>query len=77
MLDHERLFAQIDQRHLHLAAIVRIDRSWRIGHGDSMFDGEAGAGADLCLESDGDRHRKTRRRQRNLTRRKRDRLTSR
>lgn len=47
----EVLLAEIDQQHLHLAAIVAVDRAGRIEAGNAVLEGEAGAWADLRLEA--------------------------
>ena len=43
--------AEIDQEHLHLAAVVGVDRAGRVEHGDAVPEGEAGARPHLRLEA--------------------------
>ena len=45
--DGKWVFAMVDQGHANLAAVVGINRARRIGNGDPVFGGEAGAGSDL------------------------------
>src|SRR5467141_3548246 len=47
--DRERRVAVVDQQHADLAAIVRINRAWRIQHGDTVLRCEARARTDLRL----------------------------
>ena len=49
--DRERLAPEIDQEHLHLAAVVGVDRAGRVEHGDAVAGGEAGARPHLRLEA--------------------------
>lgn len=49
--DDEILLAEIDQQHLHFAAIVAVDRAGRIEAGDTVLEGKSGAWADLRLET--------------------------
>src|SRR3954465_11941680 len=49
--DLERLLAVVDEDHLDLAAIVRIDCARRIEHGDAVFDRKPRSGTDLGLKS--------------------------
>ena len=47
--DLERLGAEIGEDHLHLAAIVAVDRAGRVEAGDAVLEGEARARPDLDL----------------------------
>src|SRR5882724_11638488 len=47
--DRERRVAVVDQQHADLAAIVRINRAWRIQHGDTVLRCDARAWTDLRL----------------------------
>ena len=49
--DDEIVLAEIDQQHLHFAAIVAVDRAGRIEAGDTVLEGKSGAWADLRLEA--------------------------
>src|SRR5262249_13236496 len=52
---HPRFFlSEIDNDDVELAAIIRIDRSWRIEHGQPIARCEARTRAHLALESVGD-----------------------
>src|SRR3954447_4036260 len=55
--DAERLLAQINKDYAYFAAVVGIDGTRGVGHGDAVLGGKAGSRADLRLESDrqGDR----------------------
>src|SRR5258706_14546811 len=50
-LDDEFFAPEVDQRHLDLAAVVGVDGSGRVDHGDAVPAGQAAAGADLRLVS--------------------------
>lgn len=56
---HKVLLRQIDQHDTYLTAIVGIDGSWRVQHGNSMFQGQSATWADLCLISFGQCDMKT------------------
>src|SRR6185369_15621271 len=49
----ESFLAQVDQEHLDLSAIVRVDGAGRVQAGDAVLGGQAGAGTDLRLEAGG------------------------
>ncbi len=49
--NHEILLAEIDQQHLHLTAIIAVDRAGRVEAGDTVLEGETGARPDLRLEA--------------------------
>ncbi len=72
-LDHEGCLAEIDQQHLHLAAIIAVDGAGRVEAGDAVLEGKAGARADLHLKALGHLEDEAGRHQRALTRGKRHR----
>ncbi len=49
--------AEIGEDHLHLAAIVAVDRARRVEAGDAVLERQAGARPDLYLIAGRDRHR--------------------
>ncbi len=50
-LDAKGFFAEIDENHRDLAAIIGIDGAGAVQHGDAMPRGETGAWPDLGLEA--------------------------
>src|SRR3546814_13556651 len=57
----ERLATQIGQDHLHLAAIIGVDRARRVEASDAMLQRKAGARPDLHLKANRNGNRETRR----------------
>ena len=49
--DRERRIAEVDEQNLNLTPVVRIDGPRTVEHSHTMTQGEAGAGANLCLEA--------------------------
>src|SRR6187399_740160 len=49
--DAERLVAEIHKDYAHFAAIIGVDGTRRIGHGDAVLGGQPGARANLALEA--------------------------
>lgn len=49
--DDEILLTEIDQQHLHFAAIIAVDRAGRVEAGNAILESKAGAWADLRLEA--------------------------
>ena len=49
VFDLERLVGEVNEQHLHLAAVVGVDGAGAVEHGDAVFEGEAAAGTDLRL----------------------------
>lgn len=45
-----RMLPQVDQNHLYLAAIISVDGSWRIQHGQPVLEGAAASRPYLPLE---------------------------
>ena len=54
--DGERVVAEIDQGDVNFAAVVAVDGSRGVDHGDAVFGGQAAARADLGFVALGDRH---------------------
>lgn len=69
--DDEILLTEIDQQHLHFAAIVAVDRAGRVEAGDTVLEGKSRARADLRLEACRDLEDEAGRHQRPFSRSKR------
>jgi hypothetical protein len=50
-VDGEGGVAMIDQDDAHFTAIIGVDGAGRVHHRDTLFQGQAGSGADLCFET--------------------------
>lgn len=49
MFDLEGFVGEIDEQHLHLTTVVGVDGAGTVEYSDAVFEGQAAAGADLCL----------------------------
>src|SRR5438552_13725513 len=66
-LDGETLWPEIDQRHLHFAAIVAVDGAGRVDHGDAEAARESSSGSNLCFVTMRNCHREAASDQANLS----------